>query len=65
MHHAKRVPSVPSERRMRLAELITDRRLRPNRISWCAIFLKAYAIVSAERPELRRTYMPYMLAAPV
>ncbi|HEY4312846.1 MAG TPA: hypothetical protein VGN12_25575 [Pirellulales bacterium] len=60
MRHAKRVPSVPSERRMRLAELIAARRLRPNRISWCAIFLKAYAIVSAERPELRRAYMPYI-----
>ncbi len=61
MRHAKRVPSVPSERRMRLAELIAARRLRPNRISWCAIFLKAYAIVSAERPELRRAFMPYLL----
>ncbi|HVU85712.1 MAG TPA: hypothetical protein VHD36_00190 [Pirellulales bacterium] len=60
MRYAKRVPSVPSQRRMRLAELITARRSRTNRISWCAIFVKAFAIVAAERPELRRAYMPYI-----
>src|SRR5580704_10925776 len=60
MRHAKRVPSVPSERRMRLGELIAARRLRPDRISWCAIFVKAFAIVAAERPEFRRTYMSYI-----
>jgi hypothetical protein len=58
MRHAKAVPSVPSQRRMRLGELIAVRRQRADRISWCAIFIKAYAIVSAERPELRRAYMP-------
>src|SRR5580704_7403963 len=60
MRHAKRVPSVPSQRRMRLGEVIAARRTRASRISWCAIFVKAYAIVSAQRPELRRAYMPYL-----
>jgi hypothetical protein len=60
MRHAQAVPSVPSQRRMQLGELIAARRNRPNRISWCAIFLKAYSIVSANRPELRRTYLPYL-----
>ncbi len=61
LHFAKRVPSVPSQRRMRLADLVAARRVSPHRISWCAIFLKAYAIVAAERRELRRAYMPYVL----
>ena len=60
MRHAKAVPSIPSQRRMQLAEVIAARDARAQHISWCAIFMKAYAIVSATRPELRRTYMPYL-----
>jgi hypothetical protein len=60
MRHAQAVPSVPSQRRMHLGDVIAARRARPDRISWCAIFIKAYALVSADRPELRRTYMPYL-----
>ena len=60
MRHAKRVPSVPSQRRMHLAEVVAARQSRPTRISWCAIFFKAYAKVCAEHPELRRAYMPYL-----
>jgi hypothetical protein len=58
LHFAKTVPSVPSQRRMRLGDVVAARRSRPHRVSWCAIFLKAYSIVSASRPELRRAYMP-------
>lgn len=58
MRHAQRVPSVPSQRTMRLADVVAARRKSRQRVSWCAIFLKAYSIVSAERPELRRTYLP-------
>jgi len=56
---AQRVPSVPMQRRMHLAELLTARRASNERVSWCAIFLKAYAIVSAARPELRRAYISF------
>ena len=59
LHHAKKVPSVPSQRRMRLADVIAARQLRPQRISWCAIFIKAYSLVAAERPELRQTYKSF------
>jgi hypothetical protein len=59
LHFSQKVPSVPMQRRMRLDELIAARQTWPQRVSWCAIFLKAYSIVAAERPELRRTYMPY------
>lgn len=59
MRYSKAIPSIPSQRTMRLADVIEARRRHGGRLSWCAIFLKAYSIVSAERPELRRTYMSY------
>ncbi len=59
LHFAERVPGVPMQRRMQLQPLIEARRQWPQRVSWCAIFMKAYAIVAAERPELRRAYLSY------
>jgi hypothetical protein len=58
LHFAQRVPSVPSQRRMQLADLIEARGRSAQRISWCAIFVKAFSIVAAARPELRRCYLP-------
>jgi hypothetical protein len=58
LHFSKRVPSVPSQRHMQLADVIAARRTWPQRASWCAIFIKAYSIVAAEQPELRRAFMP-------
>jgi hypothetical protein len=60
MRYSKTVPSVPSQRTMRLADVVSARQAQTNRTSWCAIFLKAYAIVSASRPELRRAYLPFL-----
>jgi hypothetical protein len=59
VHFARRVPSVPVERRMNLATLVAARRLARPRPSWCALFTKAYGFVVAARPELRRAYLPY------
>jgi hypothetical protein len=59
LHFAKKVPTIPMQRRMQLADVISARAASPKRISWCAIFLKAYSIVSAERPELRRAYLSF------
>jgi len=56
---AQKVPSVPMQRRMQLGDLVAARRAARHRISWCAIFLKAYSIVSASRPDLRRAYLPF------
>jgi hypothetical protein len=58
LHFSRAVPSVPTQRRMQLADVIEARGRRPERISWCAIFIKAFAIVAAARPELRRCYLP-------
>lgn len=58
MAFASTVPTVTVERRMNLAPLIRARRSAASRPGWCALFTKAYAAVSARRPELRRSYLP-------
>jgi len=57
MHFAKRVPSIPVERRMQLAPVAAAREALSNRPSWVALFTKAFAVVAREVPELRRMYM--------
>jgi hypothetical protein len=53
------VPTVPVQRRMNLAPLARARTAHPLRPSWAAIFVKAYARVAAEVPELRRAYVKF------
>ncbi|MBV9124293.1 MAG: hypothetical protein JO112_13120 [Planctomycetes bacterium] len=59
VHFAKKVPSVPMERCMQLAPVVAARKAAHPRPSWCSIFIKAYGIVAAQRPELRRTYISF------
>jgi hypothetical protein len=59
LHFARQVPTVPVQRSMHLAPLAAARALVQPRVSWCAVFIKAYAIVAARRPELRRAYMKF------
>jgi len=59
MHVAASVPSVPMQRRMHLAPLVAARSALRQRIGWCALFTKAFAMVAARRPELRRAYMNF------
>jgi hypothetical protein len=59
VHFARRVPSVPVERRMDLAAVLAARRLAQPRPSWCAIFTRAYSFVAAACPELRRAYLSF------
>jgi hypothetical protein len=58
-HFASKVPSVPMHRRMNLAPVVAARVAAAPRPTWCAIFTKAYAIVSARRPALRRAYIGF------
>jgi hypothetical protein len=60
MRYSKTVPSVPSQRRMHLGDVVAARGSQARHVSWCAIFLKAYAIVSAANPQLRRCYLPFL-----
>jgi hypothetical protein len=59
LHFARKVPGVVVERRMDVHALQQARARTAPRGSWCSIFLKAYALVAAETPELRRAYMPF------
>jgi hypothetical protein len=59
LHFAKRIPSVPMQRRMDLSRVIDARACQEQRISWCAIFIKAYSMVADRQPELRRTYLSF------
>jgi hypothetical protein len=47
---------VPAERRMNLSAVVAARQRCTPRPSWSAIFIKAYALVAREVPELRRIY---------
>jgi hypothetical protein len=59
LHFARQLPTVPVQRRMDLTAVAAARRAAAVRVGWCAIFTKAYALVSAARPELRRAYLPF------
>jgi hypothetical protein len=57
LHFAAKVPTVPVQRRMCLADVVATRGTLSHRPCWPAIFLKAYAIVCAETPVLRRAFV--------
>jgi hypothetical protein len=59
LRHARRVPTVPVERRMNVAAVAAARAAALRRPGWCTVFTKAYALVAAARPELRRAYLPF------
>ena len=59
VHFAQRVPSVPVQRVMQLASLVSARQRATPSPSWCAIFTKAYALVASAYPELRRAYLSF------
>ena len=52
LHFARRVPTVPVQRRMNVAAVVAARAASAPRPSWAAIFTKAYGFVCAARPEL-------------
>lgn len=57
LHLAAQMPTVPVQRRMALSELVKARAAMPKRVCWPAIFLKAYAQVCDDTPQLRRVYV--------
>src|SRR5947207_3307817 len=59
LYFARKLPSVPVQRRLLLDRVRLARERAAARPSWCAIFLKAYGLVAAELPELRRAYLPW------
>jgi len=57
LHFARAIPTVPVQRRMQLAPLIAARAGSVDKPRWTAIFTKAYALVAADYPVLRRAYV--------
>jgi len=57
MRFSVKVPRVTVQRRMNLAPLSNARRALDPQPSWTAIFLKGYALLAREVPELRRAYI--------
>ena len=51
------VPRVTVQRQMNLGPLLRARMAQQSRPSWTAIFLKGYALLARETPELRRAYV--------
>ncbi|MCF6099199.1 hypothetical protein [Mesorhizobium muleiense] len=51
------VPRVAVQRQMNLGPLVRARMAQQTRPSWTAIFLKGYALLAIEMPELRRAYV--------
>lgn len=62
VYFAKAVPSVPVQRPMQLGPLAAARNACPSRLSWVAIFLKAYGLTARRIPELRRAYLDWPYA---
>jgi hypothetical protein len=60
LHQARKVPTLPLSRAMRLPELVAARKAQPSPPSWAAIFMKAYGLVARRHPELRRAYIPWL-----
>lgn len=59
MAASARVPVVTFERRMDLAAVAAARADLPAAPAWPLLFAKAYAVVAARRPELRRAYLSF------
>lgn len=59
MHFARQVPSIPVSRTMELGPLVEARAEHPLRPSWAVLFLRAYALVGAQNPPLRRAFLKF------
>lgn len=62
LHFNKSVPQCAHSRTMNLAAIAEARSHSAVRISWPALFIKAFAIVAAEVPELRQTWYRWPFA---
>jgi hypothetical protein len=57
LHFAAKIPTVPVQRQMKLAELVAARDAVAERPCWPAIFLKAYALAGDDFPAVRRAFV--------
>lgn len=59
LHFANKIPTVPVQRVIDVSALVGPRKASQVRVSWPALFTKAYAILCRDTPELRRAYIEY------
>ncbi len=59
VHFARQVPSTPVCRKVNVSALFEPRKNHPARPSWALLFMKAYALVGAENPPLRRALLEF------
>ena len=57
VHFARMVPSTPVSRTVNVSALSGPRETHPSRPSWAVLFMKAYALVGANHPPLRRALL--------
>ncbi|MBI3435760.1 MAG: hypothetical protein HY056_11890 [Proteobacteria bacterium] len=57
MHFSRDVPGIPIELRMRLADIAAARQAHPDRPPFSALFVKGFALLARETPQLRRVYL--------
>jgi hypothetical protein len=57
LHASRDIPFITFERQVDLSALVTARALLVQPPSWAAVIAKAFALVAARYPELRRTYV--------
>jgi hypothetical protein len=59
LHFARKVPSIPVQRRLKIAAVAAARQVCSRRPGWVPIFARAFSLVAVETPALRRAYMPF------
>lgn len=57
--HARSVPSFPVERRVQLGDVARVRSETAARVSWTAVFARAYGLASRQYPQLRQIYVAW------
>jgi len=58
MRASSRMPIITFERRMDLSPVVAARASVASAPSWAVLFVKAFSLVAARRPELRRAFLP-------
>lgn len=59
LHFARRVPSIPVERTLKIGKLAEMRSSLVERPGWTALFVKAFGQLARETPALRTSYLGY------
>ncbi|MEW9838384.1 hypothetical protein, partial [Mesorhizobium marinum] len=57
MRFSRKIPRITVQRRLNLGPVVQARQALDPRPSWTAIFMKGYALLAKETPELRRAYV--------